>query len=165
MTRINISQAKPEDAAELTAIAFAAKRHWGYPEEWIAEWAGQLTITPEFVSEHPTFVAREAGEMLGMAAIETDDLLREATIVHLWVKPQAMGRRVGAALFVACEQAARLSRATRLKVESDPNAEGFYRKMGAIPVGSLAANVRGMERWLPVLAKTLDGTMPLRVQS
>ena len=156
MTQMNISRAKPEAAAELTAIAFAAKRHWGYPEEWIAEWALQLTITPEFVCEHPTFVAREAAEILGVAAIEMDDLLREATIIHLWVKPLAMGRGVGSLLFVACEEAARHAGATRLKVESDPNAEGFYRKMGAIPIGRVAANVGGVERSLPVLQKILE---------
>jgi hypothetical protein len=29
------------DAPELTKIAFAAKRHWDYPEEWIDLWADE----------------------------------------------------------------------------------------------------------------------------
>ena len=46
-----------EDADALTEIAFAAKRHWRYPENWIRQWQEALTITPEYVIENPTFVA------------------------------------------------------------------------------------------------------------
>jgi hypothetical protein len=40
---MHIVRAKPEDAANLTGIAFAAKRHWGYPENWIESWRDLLT--------------------------------------------------------------------------------------------------------------------------
>jgi hypothetical protein len=32
---MQILRANPDDAATLTEIAFAAKRHWGYPELWM----------------------------------------------------------------------------------------------------------------------------------
>ena len=32
---MQIIRAKPENATALTAIAFAAKGHWGYPEQWM----------------------------------------------------------------------------------------------------------------------------------
>jgi hypothetical protein len=35
---MQIVRAKPEDAAALTQIAHAAKRHWDYPERWIEAW-------------------------------------------------------------------------------------------------------------------------------
>jgi len=35
---MKIVRAKAEDAATLTEIAFSAKRHWRYPERWIAAW-------------------------------------------------------------------------------------------------------------------------------
>jgi hypothetical protein len=40
-------------------------------------------------------------------------------------------------------------------VESDPNAEGFYHKMGARLIGQVPAGVLGSERTLPLLEKTL----------
>ena len=55
---MRISRARSADAARLTRIAFAAKRTWGYPDDWIRQWAGKLTITPAYLRRHPTFCAR-----------------------------------------------------------------------------------------------------------
>jgi hypothetical protein len=39
-----------------------------------------------------------------------------------------------------------------LEIESDPNAEGFYRRLGARRVGINIAELDGQRRELPVLA-------------
>lgn len=49
-TGIAIWRALPAEASILTDIAFAAKRHWGYPEAWIAQWRSALTITPQQIA-------------------------------------------------------------------------------------------------------------------
>jgi|SRR5262245_16873441 len=54
---MRIVRAKPDEAEALTEIAFAAKRHWGYPEKWIESWRETLTVTPEFIASHETYVA------------------------------------------------------------------------------------------------------------
>ena len=62
---------------------------------------------------------------------------------HLWIAPHAMGRGIGRALFEhAVEQARRLGHQT-LKIEADPNAEGFYTRMGARRVGEDRDRDRG----------------------
>jgi len=38
-----------------------------------------------------------------------------------------------------------------MRIESDPNAEGFYLRMGARRIGIKAAEVDGVQRELPVL--------------
>ncbi|MDQ3795344.1 MAG: GNAT family N-acetyltransferase, partial [Actinomycetota bacterium] len=38
-----------------------------------------------------------------------------------------------------------------LGIESDPNAEGFYRRMGATRVGGISYSIDGQKRTLPVL--------------
>ena len=45
-----IRRAVSGDAAGLTAVAHAAKRHWGYPESWIALWERELTVSAELTS-------------------------------------------------------------------------------------------------------------------
>ena len=54
---MEIVRARPEDAATLTTIAFAAKRHWGYPERWIESWRDALTVQPDFIITHETYSA------------------------------------------------------------------------------------------------------------
>ena len=58
---MKIVRAGAEDAGALTEIAFAAKRHWDYPESWIRRWEEMLTIKPEYVVENQTFVATPRG--------------------------------------------------------------------------------------------------------
>jgi len=151
---VQISRAQPGDAEALTAIAFSAKRHWGYPERWIQRWRDQLTLTPDYVRAHPTFVARRGTEFVGFCAIRLGGAA--AAVDHLWVVPEEMGRGVGKSLFAHCEGAARECGAILLTVESDPNAERFYLSMGAEAVGRKPAFMDGRERYLPLLEKSLN---------
>lgn len=66
---MKVVNARAGDAEILTEIAFAAKRHWGYPADWIRRWERELTITPEYIAQHPTFVAWIEGESVGFGAV------------------------------------------------------------------------------------------------
>ena len=74
---INIRRAEPEDADTLTQIAHAAKRHWGYPDGWIEEWKPDLTITPEFITDHEIFVAIMNDAIAGCCALVVTGALAE----------------------------------------------------------------------------------------
>jgi GNAT superfamily N-acetyltransferase len=146
---MQIVRAKPEDANALTAIAHEAKRHWGYPESWIESWGDILTIRPEFIAANVTYCAMEDSDPVGFYLLtnEIDGLHLD----HLWVVPDAMGRGIGRALFEhALAQAKGLGHQT-LKIEADPNAEGFYTRMGARRVGVNVTMTDGVRRELPLL--------------
>src|SRR6266849_8951699 len=66
---MHITRARPDDAATLTDIAFAAKRHWGYPMSWIENWRDVLIVRPEFVAGHETYAAIDAGRAVGFHAL------------------------------------------------------------------------------------------------
>lgn len=150
---MRIVRSRPEDAATLTAIAFEAKRAWGYPERWIQGWAPTLTISPGYISSFPTFSAVVEMDISGFCALRTSGA--EATIDHLWVLPASWRKGVGRALFRHAEAVARTAGATVLVMESDPNAEGFYLAMGAVRVGRVPAPMEGVERFLPLMEKNL----------
>lgn len=150
---MNIRTASAEDADALTKIAFAAKRHWQYPESWIRHWREVLTITPEYLHANPTFVAVMDRELAGFCAVQVR--LDEALLDHLWVLPSCMGRGIGRALFQYAEEVARASGAMRMKIVGDPHAEQFYSRMGATVYGREPADMDGEERFLPLFEKTL----------
>lgn len=150
---MKILSASSKDAEALTSIAVAAKSYWGYPEDWIRRWAAVLTITPDYIAENPTFVAFADEERVGFYALQIR--ASEALLDHLWVLPGAMGHGVGRALFAHAESAARRAGATQMSIVGDPNAEGFYQRMGAIVHGREPAFMDGEERYLPLLAKAL----------
>jgi len=144
-----IRNASPEDAATLTTIALDAKRYWGYPEHWIKHWESDLTITSEFIRDNHVYVAEENGEIRGFYALcVTGD---KAELEHMWVTPAAIGTGIGKDLFLdAMERAAKVN-VDAVEISSDPNAAGFYKRMGATQIGEVDASVEGQPRKIPRL--------------
>ena len=146
---MTIVRAKLEQAETLTAIAHAAKRHWGYPENWIAAWRQILTMRPDFIAQNTAYCAVEADRVIGFYVLTTED--DGLHLDHLWILPPAMGRGVGRALFEhAAKEASRLG-FKAIKIEADPNAEGFYKRMGATRVGTSTGETCGKLRELPLM--------------
>jgi GNAT superfamily N-acetyltransferase len=147
---VQIISANPSDAETLSAIAWAAKAHWGYPPHWMKQWREQLTITPEFIVANETFAATIDGQIVGFhALLETAENLR---LEHLWVLPERIGQGIGRNLFTHAVERATLRGARRLTIEADPNAEPFYLHLGAVRIGATTSEIDGHRRELPLLA-------------
>jgi GNAT superfamily N-acetyltransferase len=151
---MQIVRAKAEDAEVLTEIAHAAKRHWGYPERWIEAWQDILTMRPDFITSNVTYCATEGGRTVGFYVLTSE---RDGMhLDHLWMRPSAMGRGVGRALFEHAAAQARGLGFQAIKIEADPNAEGFYRRMGAKRVGANVTELEGQPRELPLLIYQIE---------
>jgi GNAT superfamily N-acetyltransferase len=142
---MRIRRAQEPDAAELTRIAHAAKRHWGYPERWMELWREDLTLTPEFIAGNEVHLAEDGGEILGFYG------LAAGTLEHFWVRPAAMGKGVGRLLFEHARAVAAGAGVGVLEIDADPNAEAFYLKMGAVKVGEVRSEIDGQPRVRPLL--------------
>lgn len=142
-----IRRAGATDADALTALAHAAKRHWHYPEGWIALWRRDLTFTPELIERFPVYVAGDGDAIMGVYALVFAGA--DCELEHFWVAPARMGAGVGRALFAHAVERCRAIGARRLWITADPNAEGFYARMGARRVGEVPSTPAG--RTLPRL--------------
>jgi N-acetylglutamate synthase-like GNAT family acetyltransferase len=144
---LQIRRANPNDADTLTSIAHAAKRHWGYPEHWIERWKPDLTITSEFISANEVFVGVVDGEIIGCCALVVGDDLSE--LEHMWIRPEYMGSGVGRKLFAHVTSRAKSRKLHELELTADPNATGFYERMGAVRIGEVRSEIDGQPRVLP----------------
>ena len=77
------------------------------------------------------------------------------TLDHLWVQPRSLRLGVGRRLFQDAVARATELGARRIEIESDPNAEAFYIKMGAQTIGEVTYELEGLPRSLPLLAFTI----------
>ena len=142
------------EAGTLTALAQAGKRHWGYSEAWMEIWRKSLSFTPDYVTAHLVFCAEdETGQVIGFYALERDN--GQLRLEHLWLVPQRIGCGLGRQLFEHAARTAATQGATELFIEADPNAEGFYLRMGAQRIGETVSRLTGTERIVPELRYAL----------
>lgn len=125
---ITIREAQLDEAAELTRIAIAAKSHWGYTAEQIEGWRSFLTITTDYIQDNQVWVVVVADQIAGFAAIEQHD--DETILEHFWVLPAYIGKGIGKRLFLYVAD-----QFSEFVITADPNADGFYYKMGAQKIG------------------------------
>ncbi len=146
---LRIRRAGPADAIVLSHLARRSKAQWGYSADWLAAWQHELTITPFYIGANRVLVAESDSQAIGMCALEERD--GGWTLEHLWVDPGAIGSGIGRALVEAALGMVRTLRPGPVRVESDPNAAGFYLQMGAKPAGTVPAAMPGAaDRVLPV---------------
>lgn len=146
---LRIRRALPADAERLSAIARAAKAHWGYAEAWLQAWAPILTITPEYVERQLVYVGARDHELVGFYALEPRE--DRWSLEHFWVDPRWHGRGVGRNMFGHALDRIRAIRPGIIVIEADPYAAGFYARMGAQQTRTVPAPADGApDRTLPV---------------
>jgi GNAT superfamily N-acetyltransferase len=118
----------PHEGERLREIAIAAKSYWGYDLDQVVQWAAMGDFSPRGLSEKEVYVAETQGHVIGWASsISRGDV---CWLDDLWVAPEWISRRVGSLLFRHVADRAKQCGATRMEWEAEPNAVGFYRKMG-----------------------------------
>ena len=142
-----IRPASVDEASVLTTIAHDAKRHWGYPEHWIKHWESDLTISSDFIRGNHVYVAEEDGEIQGFYALSVTD--NKAELEHMWVTPARIGTGVGKELFLDAMDRSTAMNIKRVDLTADPNAAGFYERMGATRTGEVVTEMDGQPRLLP----------------
>ena len=98
-------------------------------------WKPQLTFTAQYFEANESWVAVRNGTRVAFETLLEKD--GSAWLENLWVSPAWIGKGVGKSLF--------------LQLEADPNAAGFYEKMGIHRIGERHSEVEGQRRSLPMM--------------
>ncbi len=148
-TRILVRRAKPSEAEALSALALRSKAHWGYDPDFIARCREALTVTEAMIASHDVFVAESSGRPLGFYVLKAGPA-DEGVLDFMFVDPVAIGQGLGERLWRHAVQRAAGHGYKALRIDADPHAEGFYRRMGAVRVGEVASTV-DPGRMLPLM--------------
>jgi len=142
-----IRAARLDEGPRLKEIAIAAKSHWGYERARVLRWADDGDFSPGGLAKLVVFVAEAEGRAVGWVS-----LLRKSdrwSLEDLWVEPAWMGKGVGERLFRYAAEHASAAGAKRMEWEAEPNAVGFYERMGAHHVRDSERSAWG--RIIPVM--------------
>lgn len=149
---MRIERARTSDGPELTELTIRSKSHWGYSSEQIGEWQDELTVTEDYLVQHHVYTAHDADSLIGYYALRVLDR-EEASLDNLFVEARLIGQGFGRKLILDALQRARDLDLKRVVLESDPNAEDFYSKVGFKQIGKLETAIEG--RYLPVMSYEL----------
>jgi len=134
-----IRPAENHESDILTALSFASKGYWNYPEEYFDIWRAELTISAAYIRKNDVFVFEEEGVIRGYySLVELQDDIEAAGariergfwLEHMFVDPQHLGRGIGTMLFQHLRKICRFRGIGEVKILADPNAGSFYEKMG-----------------------------------
>jgi GNAT superfamily N-acetyltransferase len=132
----------------LSELALRSKAHWDYSDEFIDACRDELTLDPDEVVAHRATVAVLDARVVGFFTVVGEPPYGE--IAMFFVAPEQIGTGTGATLLDRLRADARAQGFTRLRIEADPNALGFYEHHGAVRIGDApSASITG--RSLPVL--------------
>jgi len=136
--------ARPEDAAFLSDLTLRSRAVRKYDAAFLARCHKPMRLSAETILRHRHSVAAADGRILGFYGFEPE--AEGVGLDCMFVEPGTIGRALWQH---AVETARRLGHAA-LIVVSDPNAEGFYLRMGARRVGARPSEIEA-GRLLPLL--------------
>jgi GNAT superfamily N-acetyltransferase len=127
-TRVLIRRAIQHEGERLRQIAIASKGYWGYDEKRVRDWAASGDFSPAGLRAKEVFVAEVSRHVVGWASLIPAGEV--CWLDDLWIEPEWIGGGIGSKLFRhAAERATELG-CGRMEWEAEPNALGFYEKMG-----------------------------------
>jgi GNAT superfamily N-acetyltransferase len=147
-----IRKAQHTESEALTDISFASKGVWNYPEEYMDIWKNELTITPAYINQNLVFVAEADTTLVGyFSIVEIQEefwagkvfVKKGFWLEHIFIKPEFIGKRIGAELIAFLKELCKKTEIERLYIFSDPNAKGFYDKVGAKYIEESPSSIDG----------------------
>jgi GNAT superfamily N-acetyltransferase len=160
-----IRPGKKEEAQILTELSFESKGYWGYPKEYFEIWKPELTITPDYIEKNDVLVFESDGAIVGYYSIielENDMVVSGTKIVkghwleHMFIAPKYIGRGIGTIMFDHLRKRCEIKGIRKLGILSDPNARGFYEKMGCDYQGEFPSTIAG--RTTPLFVLTMKSS-------
>ena len=148
-----IVAAQTLDAKKLTEIALQSKAYWGYSAVQIESWKEELMVIPKMFQHSVIHKYLIDTEIAGFYILENTQP-HSASLAFLFVAPQFIKQGIGKQLVVHAIEYSRKNNYTFLKVLSDPNAAGFYKKYGFKVLSQKQSSIAG--RFLPAMELRLS---------
>ena len=144
--------ARPSEANEITALTLRSKGYWAYDPEVLDGMRPMLTMNPDQIRDDRVVVAEQDGMLLGYYRLGGEP--PDGELVDLFIEPRVIGTGLGRRLWKHAVASALKRGFQTLSLESDPNAEPFYLRMGAERIGEREVTPG---RVLPVMRARLIG--------
>jgi len=149
---MNIQNAKTEDHIRLTEITKKSKAYWGYSDDQMEKWNNNLTITRDYIEENPVFNLIDENQIIGYYSylrLENN----QVKLDNLFILPEYIGKGFGSFLMNDFVERMRNEKCQKIILDSEPNAEQFYQKIGFTKIGEFETSIKN--RFMPIMEMIL----------
>jgi len=129
------------DLSDANRVIVASKSYWKYSNEYLEEANKLLHLHQKCLQVQKFFALWEKDELIGLFSFCRNE--DETLLDHFWLTPKIIGKGYGQYLWKAAVDIAINEKISGFKIFSDPPAEGFYIKMGAVKIGEKASRIMG----------------------
>jgi ribosomal protein S18 acetylase RimI-like enzyme len=149
---MKIKKSSINDNDVLTEITKKSKAYWGYSEEQILKWNNNLTISADYIENNFVYKLVNNGKIVGYYSY----LIKEEKNVildNLFVLPEYIGKGFGKYLMTDFLNRVRNDKFEKITLDSEPNAENFYLKIGFKKIGEFETSIKN--RFMPIMEMSL----------
>lgn len=149
---MTIEKANITDNETLTSITKKSKAYWGYSAEQIQKWDKNLTISQDYIRNNNTFKLTENDLILGYYSYLFENE-KTVKLDNLFILPEHIGKGFGKQLLLDFLNKMKEEKIERIILDSEPNAESFYSKMGFVKIGEFETSIKN--RFMPIMEMKL----------
>lgn len=147
-----IEKASTKDHEILTEITKKSKAYWGYSEEQILKWSNNLTITQDYLKDNDVFKLINGNKIVGYYSYIIEEE-KNVILDNLFVLPEYIGKGFGKYLMTDFLNRMKEIKIEKITLDSEPNAELFYSKMGFVKIGEFETSIKN--RFMPIMELNL----------
>lgn len=147
-----IEKANVEEHKILTNITKKSKAYWEYSPEQILMWSNNLTISKEYIEKNDVFKLVFESKIIGYYSYIKDEN-HTVRLDNLFVLPEYIGKGFGKYLMDDFLKRMRDEKCQKIILDSEPNAEKFYQKIGFIKIGEFETSIKN--RFMPIMEMKL----------
>ncbi|MTH17028.1 GNAT family N-acetyltransferase [Flavobacterium sp. LC2016-01] len=147
-----IQKANITDNEILTTITKKSKAYWGYSAEQIQKWDKNLTISQDYIRENTVFKLVDNDLIIGYYSYIFENE-KEVKLDNLFILPEHIGKGFGKHLLLDFLSRMKEEKTERIILDSEPNAEEFYAKMGFVKIGEFETSIKN--RFMPIMEMKL----------
>lgn len=145
---MTIIKAYTDDHIILTDITKKSKAYWGYTDEQMEKWSELLTITKAYIETNKVYKLLIDNAVVGYYSyVDLDENV--VKLDNLFVLPDFIGSGFGKLLLDDFMSRLKMTKAKKIILDAEPNAEKFYEKFGFIKVGQIETSIK--DRYLPIM--------------
>lgn len=148
-----IEKATVKDHEILTQITKKSKAYWGYSSEQIEIWSQFLTVSKEYIQKNSVFNLVDNDKIIAYYSFfhESENTIK---LDNLFVLPEFIGKGFGKLLMDDFLIRIKNNNVEKVILNSEPNAEEFYSKLGFVKVGQIETSIK--DRYMPIMELLIE---------